>query len=77
MFFIFKRMTKELLEWLFLRHFSLVSYIYLHFHQKQLSFHTKTGSTGDGVGNNSIDILFSDFHQSLYGSSNLRYMILS
>ena len=76
-FFIFKRITKELFEWLFLRHFSCVSYIYLHVHQKQLSCHTKIGGIGGGGANNAIAIILSyDFQQSLYRSNNLRYMIV-
>ena len=71
--------------WLFLLHFSCVSYIYLHGQQKQLLSHTKIDGTGGGGGrgssdgsNNSIDmILFYDFHQSSSGNNNLRDMILS
>ena len=70
--------------WVLLRHFSCVSYIYLHGQQKQLSNHTKIDGTGGGGrgredgGNISIDmILFYDFHQSSLQSNNLRDMILS
>ena len=47
-FFVLLRQVNARYGWLFLRHFSCVSFIYVHLQQKQLSSHTKTGGTDGG-----------------------------
>ena len=70
--------------WVLLRHFTCVSYTYLHGQQKQLSNHTKIDGTDggcrgreDGCNNSIAMILFCDFHKSSLRNNNLRDMILS
>ena len=46
--FVLLRQVNARYGWLLLRHFSCVSFIYLHVQQKQLSSHTKTGGTDGG-----------------------------
>ena len=68
--FVLLRQVNARYGWLLLRHFSCVSFIYVHVQQKQLSSHTKQVALMvvvvlDAGGKNSIGMnSFYDFHQS-------------